>query len=52
MNDEDARILRKRGPKKGSAHEVESLIWQSLLGDFAEELIQEAHEDIEQERGK
>jgi hypothetical protein len=26
---------------------VEPIFWQTLLGDFAQELIDEAHQDIE-----
>ena len=53
MNDEDMGIQHgKRGPKKGSAQEVESLMWQALLGDYAQEIIAEAHRDIEQAKGE
>lgn len=48
MNDEAMGMFpRKRGPKPGSANETEPLMWQGLLGDFAQDLIEEAHEDIE-----
>jgi hypothetical protein len=51
MNDEDAGLItRKRGPKRGSANEVEAPMWRALLGGFAEELIEEAHSDIEKMR--
>lgn len=49
MNDEDAGVIpRKRGPKPGSANEAESALWRTLLGVYAEELIEEAHREIEE----
>lgn len=52
MNDEDAGIIpkRKHGFDKGThrwKQEGDAPLWQSLLGDFAQELIEEAHHDIE-----
>ena len=58
MNDEDAGIFpKKRGPykKRGGppridGNAIESAYWHSLLGAFADELIEEAHCDLEREK--
>jgi len=49
MNDEDEGII-KRGPREGTANKGRTPYWRALLGDFVEELIEEAHRDIEMER--
>lgn len=40
----------KPGPKKGQAQEVVPLLWQALLGEFVDEIVEQAHRDIEELR--
>lgn len=36
---------QRPGPKPGSANEAQSTLWWGLLGDLAEEVVEEAHRD-------